>query len=402
MKGLQGEGLVMIVMTRTGQRMFLRVGDNLIGRGGDCQLRLEHERVSRRHAVIQWDGYQARVMDLGSTNGTALNGKRLEPQRHYPFGPGDRLEIGSPEVVLEAALEEPISSTIDVQGPEPRRAPAVPVWLAAIAGMLFLLLIFLGALYWSAKRAQQTPATPAFPTPAPVVQPASLTSTLAPAASRPTATLAQPSGTSIQPAAHVQPALGASSAGAAAAAAQLPPINPTTLPALLSTTTSGLLPGDLAAFFGGTPIPGLPFGTPSAPLPAVPKHHKPPRLLSPASGSSYQGEDTVIILEWEAVSGLAADEYYWVMVFYQRDGREQAGGTWIKATSYRVPAWFLTQASGRFEWRVVIAQATGPVERGGRLGATVSDPSERRWFSWQPGGSAPPPPPPEPTPTYGG
>lgn len=392
----------MIVMTRTGQRMPLQIGDNLIGRGSDCQLRLEHERVSRRHAVIQWDGHQARVLDLGSTNGTTLNGKRLEPRRHYPFGPGDRLEIGGPEVVLEAALEEPISSTIDVQGSEPTRAPAVPVWLAAIAGMLFLLLIFLGALYWSANRAQQTPATPAFPTSVPVVQPAPMTPTPAPAASRPTATLAVPSATNAQPAAGVQPAVEARSAGASAAAVQLPPINPTTLPSLLSTMTGGLLPGDLTAFFGGTPIPGMPFGTSSAPLPAVSQRHKPPRLLGPASGSNYHGEEAVIILEWEAVSGLAADEYYWVMVFYQRDGREQAGGTWIKATSYRVPAWFLTQASGRFEWQVMIAQATGPVERGGRLGAKVSDPSERRWFSWQPGGSAPPPPPREPTPTYGG
>lgn len=393
----------MIVMTRTGQRMPLQVGDNLIGRGGDCQLRLEHERVSRRHAVIQWDGHQGRVMDLGSTNGTNLNGRRLEPQRYYPFGPGDRLEIGSPEVVLEAALEEPISGTISAPGPKLGRIPAVPVWFAAAAGVLFLLLVFLGALYWSANRAQQRPMAPAAPaTTAPLVQPAPSTPTPASVASQPTATLAQPS------AAGLQPAAGAGGVGASAAAVQLPPINPTTLPSLLSTVTGGFLPGDLTAFFGGTPIPGLPLGTPSAPLPAVPKRHSSPRLLSPASGSSYQGEEAIIILEWEGVSGLAADEYYWVMVFYQRDGREQAGGTWIKGTSYRVPAWFLTQASGRFEWQVVIAQATGPVERGGRLGATTSDPSERRWFQWGPGGgSAPAPtatpvPPVEPTPTYGG
>ncbi len=394
----------MILVSQTGQNYFLQIGDNVIGRGADCQVRLEHERVSRRHAVIHWDGSQARIMDLGSTNGTSLNGRRLEPQRAYPFTVGDRLEIGGAEVLLEVA--PPAVSTgaalIGAPAPVPTPARALPVWLMVLGGVLLLLLIFALAVLWSANRARPA-STPAEMTP--LVQLATETPAPVTAASPPTATPVVPAVEGVQ-----QPGVDIGGGAAAPAAAmQLPPVNPTTLPDLIASATGGILPGDLSSLLGGTPFPGLPAGTPGVTLPAGPRRHSPPRLLNPASGSSYQGEDALIILEWAPVEGLAANEYYWVMVFYQQNGKEQAGGTWIKATSYRVPAWFLTQASGRFEWQVVIAEATGPVERGGRLGARVSDPSERWWFMWGPGGgSAPPPPTPSPvppaapTPTYGG
>lgn len=405
----------MILVSQTGQNYSLQLGDNIIGRGADCQVRLEHERVSRRHAVIHWDGSQARIMDLGSTNGTSLNGRRLEPQHASPLAVGHRLEIGGEEVLLEVAPDAPPAvstgaALIGAPAPAPRPARPLPIWLIVLGGVLLLLLIFALAVLWSANRAQPA-STPAEATP--LVQLAPETPAPASAATRPTATLGVPAVEGVQ-----QPSVNIGGGAAAPAAAmQLPPVNPTTLPSLITAASGGTLPGDLSTLLGGTPIPGLPIGTPGIALPAGVKRHNPPRLLNPASGSSYQGEDALIILEWAPVEGLAANEYYWVMVFYPQNGKEQAGGTWIKATSYRVPAWFLTQASGRFEWQVVIAEATGPVERGGRLGARVSDPSERWWFMWGPGGgSAPPPPSPvppaaptpspvppaAPTPTYGG
>jgi pSer/pThr/pTyr-binding forkhead associated (FHA) protein len=67
-------------------------GGVLIGRSNDCQLLLEDDYVSTRHARITLTtaGYQ--VEDLGSTNGTFVNNQRLT--QPTAFGPGDTLRIG--------------------------------------------------------------------------------------------------------------------------------------------------------------------------------------------------------------------------------------------------------------------------------------------------------------------
>jgi pSer/pThr/pTyr-binding forkhead associated (FHA) protein len=49
----------------------------LIGREEDCQLRLDSEFVSRRHCALLLDDYTLRIRDLGSKNGTFVNGRRI-------------------------------------------------------------------------------------------------------------------------------------------------------------------------------------------------------------------------------------------------------------------------------------------------------------------------------------
>lgn len=64
----------------------------LIGRSGDCQLILDDDYSSTRHArlVLTPNGYQ--VEDLGSTNGTFVNNQRISTPT--PFGLDDTLRIG--------------------------------------------------------------------------------------------------------------------------------------------------------------------------------------------------------------------------------------------------------------------------------------------------------------------
>jgi hypothetical protein len=49
----------------------------VVGRGADCDFRIDHESVSRRHAELWRDGEHWRVIDLGSKNGTFLEGSRV-------------------------------------------------------------------------------------------------------------------------------------------------------------------------------------------------------------------------------------------------------------------------------------------------------------------------------------
>jgi pSer/pThr/pTyr-binding forkhead associated (FHA) protein len=60
-----------------GQTIPVPQGKFLIGREDDCQFRPQSGFVSRHHCVLLLDEYTLRVRDLGSQNGTFINGQRI-------------------------------------------------------------------------------------------------------------------------------------------------------------------------------------------------------------------------------------------------------------------------------------------------------------------------------------
>jgi pSer/pThr/pTyr-binding forkhead associated (FHA) protein len=61
----------------------------------------ELSTVSRNHAVIEGNENGWYLTDLGSTNGTFLNGRELRPQEPMPLAPGDRIRLAREEFVFE-------------------------------------------------------------------------------------------------------------------------------------------------------------------------------------------------------------------------------------------------------------------------------------------------------------
>lgn len=75
-----------------GRTYPLQMGSTVIGRGDQANLRLPDVGISRRHARLDFDGNQVVLTDLGSTNGTMVNGQRVSA---VALSPGDMVQLGT-------------------------------------------------------------------------------------------------------------------------------------------------------------------------------------------------------------------------------------------------------------------------------------------------------------------
>jgi Protein of unknown function (DUF3662)/Inner membrane component of T3SS, cytoplasmic domain len=80
------------LVSNDGRTYPLSVGSTVIGRGDQANLRLPDVGISRRHARIDFDGGQVVLTDLGSTNGTSVNGQRVSA---VALNPGDMIQLGT-------------------------------------------------------------------------------------------------------------------------------------------------------------------------------------------------------------------------------------------------------------------------------------------------------------------
>ncbi len=81
------------------RRLLIPPAGGVIGRSRDCEIVLEDAGISRHHAELRphEDGWT--IEDLGSTNGVRINGREIHGAR--PLSAGDRLELGSTEILFE-------------------------------------------------------------------------------------------------------------------------------------------------------------------------------------------------------------------------------------------------------------------------------------------------------------
>jgi len=91
------------VLSAEGREIELSDGEVTLGRSRTSTVRLEHESVSRSHALLTFDRGEAIVKDLNSSNGTFVGGKRI--QRETRLVNGDRLQLGA--AVVEVRLLAP-------------------------------------------------------------------------------------------------------------------------------------------------------------------------------------------------------------------------------------------------------------------------------------------------------
>lgn len=82
-----------------GKQVALGRQQVVVGRSLKTALQLSDETVSRQHARLDYESGGHVIVDLGSTNGTFVNGKRVDRRR---LSPGDRIVLGKTRLVYQA------------------------------------------------------------------------------------------------------------------------------------------------------------------------------------------------------------------------------------------------------------------------------------------------------------
>ncbi len=81
-----------------GSRNVLSGSRVVIGRSREADIVLQDPNISRRHAELRRDEEGWQIVDLGSTNGIKVNGRRVD---HQPLSPGDEIKIGVTDLTFE-------------------------------------------------------------------------------------------------------------------------------------------------------------------------------------------------------------------------------------------------------------------------------------------------------------
>ena len=103
------------VLEVAGKRHPITKSRTVIGRGSDADITVDDSSISRKHVEVLWDGKRAEVNDLGSTNGSLLNGTRVN---RAPLAPDSVIDIGRTHIVFRvlAQAADPYSDSRDKGG----------------------------------------------------------------------------------------------------------------------------------------------------------------------------------------------------------------------------------------------------------------------------------------------
>lgn len=100
----QSDGIVWIPMLSLSQQRYpLTQRRTLLGRGTDVDIPVAGPGISRHHCEILWDGKRAEVADLGSTNGTLLDG---EPISRAALPDRCTITLGNTRIVCEVVAQQ--------------------------------------------------------------------------------------------------------------------------------------------------------------------------------------------------------------------------------------------------------------------------------------------------------
>lgn len=114
--------LLVIAGERVSSHALPEAGEFKVGRGDEVDLRIDDPSVSRVHACLHFEkGRSVTINDAGSSNGTRVRGKRLQPDQKVSVTPGETFEVGTALLMIQApfeaeAVSEPTEPRTDESG----------------------------------------------------------------------------------------------------------------------------------------------------------------------------------------------------------------------------------------------------------------------------------------------
>jgi hypothetical protein len=174
MRAASGPRLIAQEGSEQGRSFAIPPTGLLVGRAAECDLALDDAEISRRHARFYWRGTQLLVEDLGSANGTVVNGQSISGPR--PLSERDLVALGKSVFIVQGLVSRELTPTarnLDAVAPAASPYYAVPprqtalqrgptFWLIlAGLGLAFLLAVGgIGALWYfnQAPAVSQAPA----------------------------------------------------------------------------------------------------------------------------------------------------------------------------------------------------------------------------------------------------
>ncbi|QJU55494.1 DUF3662 and FHA domain-containing protein [Herbiconiux sp. KACC 21604] len=118
---LQGEVSWVPVLDVAGVRHPITRSRTVVGRGSDADITVDDTGTSRKHVEIVWDGQNAQARDLGSTNGSELNGR---PFQRATLEPDSVIRIGRTDIVFRVVPQTSVRGAGAGRGAQGR--PAQP------------------------------------------------------------------------------------------------------------------------------------------------------------------------------------------------------------------------------------------------------------------------------------
>jgi pSer/pThr/pTyr-binding forkhead associated (FHA) protein len=171
---------LIITNPRTGSRELKLASSASIGRSSDNTIQIDEPSVARYHAMIERRGDSFWLNDLGSTNGTILNGLPLTAEQLLKSG--DTISLGGTtaiQVIAPEGTAQPAASAstnndaaaTSAPAPAPTEGSVSLAHVAVAGGTALLLIVFVGLALWivRSKNSEQTAQNNrlTYPTPTP-------------------------------------------------------------------------------------------------------------------------------------------------------------------------------------------------------------------------------------------
>lgn len=94
--------VTLLVTNEKAKSRRVRLGPTtVIGRSPECNLKIASAQVSRKHCVITVSGNRVSIRDLGSANGTEVDGQPIPPEVDVEVAPGSKLVVGPLKFVVQ-------------------------------------------------------------------------------------------------------------------------------------------------------------------------------------------------------------------------------------------------------------------------------------------------------------